>query len=130
MADSTTTNVTLTNVLTDTERKMYEDKAQELATEIGVPKVHPVIFVHPETKERIVGYLSEPNFQTKLAIMDKSLMLGVYQAGEELARICLLKEHTDMRMYSEANACDDYRMGVVDKCLTLIGRYQDQFKKK
>jgi hypothetical protein len=62
--------------------------------------------------------------------MDKALMLGVYQAGEELMRACVVKEHSDSVTYSEHPSSDEYRMGVIDYCLLMINRYQNQFKKK
>jgi hypothetical protein len=119
-----------TTTLTDQETAEYNKKAEELAKQLGHSKVHPVVFIHPETKERSVCYLAEPNFTTKLAIMDKSLMIGVYQAGEELMRLSMIKEASDECMYNEHPMYDDYRMGVVDFCLTMVSRFQNQFKKK
>lgn len=123
-------NKELSIKLTEQEEAAYNQKAADLAKEIGHSKVHAVVFVHPETRERSVAYLAEPNFSTKLAIMDKSLMLGVYQAGEELMRISMIKEASDQCMYSEHPQFDDYRMGVVDFCLTMVSRFQNQLKKK
>ena len=116
--------------LTSEEQQQYSEKADQLAKEGNYSKVHTVVFIHPETKERSVAYLSEPNFTTKLAIMDKSIMLGVYQAGEELMRMCILKEASDPIMYSEHPSSDEYRMGVIDYCLTMINRFKNKLKKK
>lgn len=127
---STTTTPELTKQLTSEEIDKYDQRSEEIAKELGVNKVHPVVFINPTTLERTVCYLSEPNFQTKLAIMDKALMMGVYQAGEELMRTCVVKEYSDSITYSEHSASDDYRMGVIDYCLQMINRYQNQFKKK
>lgn len=122
--------VVLSSELTAEEQKQYQDKADQLAKEGNFTKVHTVVFIHPETKERSVAYLSEPNFATKLAIMDKSVMLGIYQAGEELMRICMIKESSDPIMYSEHPSSDEYRMGVIDYCLTMINRFKNKLKKK
>jgi hypothetical protein len=120
----------LTTKLTAAEVAAYELRASELATELNHSKVHPVAFIHPTTLERSVCYLAEPNFSTKLAIMDKSLTVGIYQAGEELMRLSLIKEASDPCMYSEHPSSDDYRMGIIDFCLTMISRFQNQLKKK
>lgn len=116
--------------LTDEELQQYEEKSAEIAKQLGVEKVHPVVFINPETAERAVCYLKEPDFQTKLAIMDKALILGVYQAGHELSQLCVIKEHSDAITYADIYAAEDFKMGVVDYCLTMIKRYQNQFKKK
>lgn len=121
---------TLRDKLTQEEIDLYDAKSETLAKELNISQVHAVVFIHPTTKERAVCYLSEPNFTTKLAIMDKSLMLGVYQAGEELSRICLLKEQSDPCTYSEHPSCDNYRMGVIEYCLSMVSRFQNQLKKK
>lgn len=128
--DTQDNKVELTVQLSEQESAAYVKRAAELAEQHKCAKVHPVVFIHPQTKVRSVAYLMEPNFQTKLAIMDKSLMLGVYQAGEELMRLSIIKEASDECMYNEHPQYDDYRMGVVDFCLTMVGRFQNQLKKK
>jgi hypothetical protein len=132
MSTTTTTKQKkeLTKELSQDELDSYQLRSEEIAKELNVSKVHPVVFINPTSFERSVCYLSEPNFPTKLAIMDKALMLGVYQAGEELMRACVVKEHSDSVTYSEHPSSDEYRMGVIDYCLKMINRYQNQFKKK
>jgi len=127
---TTTEQKELTKTLSQDELDNYQSRSEEIAKELNVSKVHPVVFINPTTFERSVCYLSEPNFQTKLAIMDKALMLGVYQAGEELMRACVVKDYSDSITYSEHPVSDEYRMGVIDYCLQMINRYQNQFKKK
>jgi len=127
---TTTEQKQLTKTLSQDELDNYQSRSEEIAKELNVSKVHPVVFISPTTFERSVCYFSEPNFQTKLAIMDKALMLGVYQAGEELMRACVVKDYSDSITYSEHPVSDEYRMGVIDYCLQMINRYQIQFKKK
>lgn len=120
----------LTAELTEVEAQMYGDKAKEIAKMKGFSQVHPVVQIDPTTLERKVCYLSEPNYFTKLALMDKAVQLGPYMAGEEMRTTCLIKEESDPITYGDYPECDSYKMGVVDYCLTMVKRLQNQFKKK
>lgn len=125
-----TNKVNLTPELTQEEIVNYEEKSKEIANKRGFSKVHPVVQIDPETLERKVCYLSEPNYFTKLALMDKAVQLGPYIAGEEMRNVCIIKEESDLITYGDAPECDSYKMGVVDYCLTMVSRIQNQFKKK
>jgi hypothetical protein len=120
----------LTAELTDTELKSYADKADELAIKKGVSKVFPVVQVNPDTFERAVCYLSEPNYSTKIRVMDKATSSGIYTAADELREAVILKEDSDSITFGDSPECDPYKMGVTDFCLGMINRYQNQFKKK
>lgn len=120
----------LTVELTDIELKEYQDKADSLAREKGVSKVHPIVQIDPETLQRHVCYLSEPNYVTKLAVMDKAITVGPYMAGEELREACVIKEASDAITYGDSPECDRYKLGVVDYAILMVKRLQNQFKKK
>ena len=122
--------VKLTSELTEDEVKFYSDNALAIAKKYGFTDVHPVVQINPDTLERNVCYLQEPNYLTKLALMDKAVQLGPYMAGEELRQICTIKEESDSITYGEGPQCDRYKMGVIDYCLTMVKRLQNQFKKK
>lgn len=116
--------------LTDEETKFYDDKCSELEKRESVSKVHVVVQMDPGTFERKACYLTEPNYLTKIRVMDKATTSGVYTAADELREACVLKDVSDAITYSEAPESDRYKMGVVDYCLTMITRLQNQFKKK
>lgn len=116
--------------LTEEEIKDYEERAEQIAKTKGLIKVHPVVLIDPGTFERKVCYLQEPNYITKVDIMDTASRIGPYKAGEELRELCVLKEESDAITYSDSPESDRYKMGVVDYCLTMISRLQNQFKKK
>lgn len=124
------TNKKLTAELTEEELKQYEERAAELAKQYSVSKVHPVVQINPETLERTVCYLKEPNYMTKLVIMDKAVSLGIFAAGEELRSSCIIKEASDPITYGDGPLSDEYKMGVVDYCITMNKRLTNQFKKK
>lgn len=124
------TPTTLPPELTDAERQAYEQKARELATKHGVATVHPVVFIDPDTHKRIVAYLKEPNYMTKIMLMDKAVQSGPYVAGEEIRQICQIKEDSDPITYSDAPASDQYKMGIVNRCMAIVEQARDQFKKK
>lgn len=112
--------------LSPEELANYEAKANEIAKERGVPKVHPVVFIHPETKKRIVAYLRQPTFAEKLHAMDTALTAGVFMSGNNLMELLLIREHSDASIEND----DDAKMGLVDYCTGLVSRYQNQFGKK
>lgn len=116
----------LQNTLTPEEIANYEAKAVEIAKERGVPTVHPVVFIQPDTNKRIVAYLRQPTFSEKLHAMDQALTAGVYMSAYNLSELLLIKDKSDAIV--ETN--DDARMGVVDYCMGLVSRYQNQFAKK
>lgn len=129
--DTQKTPEILSPVLSDDEIKQYADKAADLAKKYGVSVVHPVVQIDKENGfKRAVCYLKEPNYVTKVRLMDKATSVGVYSAGEELREICLLKEDSDPITYSDSPESDAYKMGAVDFAISLIRRLQNQFKKK
>lgn len=118
------------SVLSDEEIAEYNDKAEALAKGHNVSKVHPVVQIEPETLDRHVCYLKEPNYLTKIRVMDKATTVGVYTAADELREACLIREASDSITYGEAPECDRFKMGVTDYALTMVTRLQNQFKKK
>jgi hypothetical protein len=117
-------------VLTPEEVTAFETKATEIAKERGVPKVHPVVFIQPTTFKRIVAYLRQPTFSEKLFAMDQALTAGVYMSANNLAELLLIREHSDPLCVAESTEADDVKMGIVDYCMGLVSRYQNQFAKK
>ena len=117
-------------VLSEEELAEYQAKADDLARAKAVSKVHPVVQIDPETLGRHVCYLSEPNYSTKIRVMDKATTLGVYTAADELREACLIREASDAITYGDSPECDRYKMGVTDYALTMVTRLQNQFKKK
>lgn len=127
MADE---KIKLPSELTDAEIKLYDDKATALAAQRNVSKVHPVVQIDPETFERHVCYLQEPNYVTKIRIMDKATQLGPFSAAEELRAMSVIKEESDPITFGDGPESDRYKMGVTDFCLNLVDRLKNQFKKK
>lgn len=118
------------SVLSEEETAEYDQKAEALAKANNVSKVHPIVQIDPETLSRHVCYLKEPNYLTKIRVMDKATTIGVYTAADELREACLIREASDSITYGEAPECDRYKMGVTDYALTMVTRLQNQFKKK
>ena len=116
--------------LTAEEIAGYEAEADGLAKKYGVPKVHVYIGVDPETDERVVGFLKEPNYLQKIFTLDKIATVGIFAAGEELREILTLREESDPRTYGTTADCDAYRLGMVGACVPIVNVIQNSFKKK
>ncbi|RYD57288.1 MAG: hypothetical protein EOP56_08235 [Sphingobacteriales bacterium] len=103
-------------------------RAQELSTLYKV-KVHPFVFVEPETQEQIIGYIKEPSRVVKVYAMDK-MVLQPATAGMDLLEACLLKAESDPRIYSEAPEYDKFYLGAVSFATNMVTLSQNQLKKK
>ncbi len=128
--DTATTKKIDRTVLSEEEIAEYAATADALAKKKAVSKVHPVVQIDPENLSRHVCYLTEPNYTTKIRVMDKVVTAGVYTAADELREACVIRDASDTITYGDSPECDRYKMGVVDYCLTMITRLQNQFKKK
>lgn len=122
--------VILTEELSNEELASYEAIASGLATKYGVSKVHVYLAIDPITKERIAGYLKEPNYIQKIYAMDKIASVGIFAAGDELRSALTITEESDPRTYSTASDCDGYRLGMTGTCVPIIDVIKNSFKKK
>lgn len=102
-------------------------KADELAKQLGLHKVIPLVFV--EDGEQIVGYLKEPTRQAKIAVLDKAVM-GGYSAAEEVMQDLVLKEYSDPRILSEKPEHDRIYLGAVMEVYNTIRFSVNTLKKK
>ena len=110
-----------------TAKKMAEEKAQSLSEELKT-KVHPLVFMSPKDEEAIVGFIREPNRTVKLAVMDK-FHTGFYSACAQALDACLIKEHSDARIYSARGEDDIYNLGAVNELSEMI-QYAANHEKK
>jgi hypothetical protein len=117
-------------IITDEERANFEALAKGYAIKHGRPKVNVYIGVHPETNERIVAYIKEPNFTEKLFAISKMQTSSPILAGNEMREALLLREESHPLTYGEGYECDAYKLGINDFCTHLGEIIQDSFKKK
>lgn len=120
----------LSPTLTDEETLKYQAKADELAVKLSVSKVRVVVQIDPDTFKRHVCYLREPNYLHQVRIMDKAAQLGPFSAADEARSILTIKEESDAITYGDGPECSKYKLGVVDECLKMVERINNQFKKK
>ena len=120
----------LTPQLTEAEILAFETKAQEIAKQRGYAQVHPVVFIMPESLERIVAYLRNPSFTEKLYAMDQSAISGPWMASMNMMDLLLIKEESHALASSDAPQADNVKLGIVNYCLNLVTYYSNQFKKK
>lgn len=117
--------------VTDEMRQQAEQRAEAIREKEGLVKVYPLIFWNPEADEPVYCFLKEPDYQAKLAILDRVSTHGVYSAGEYMRQLCTIADHSDAITYGEAPQSDPYKLGVVafirDNLVTV---YTDQYKKK
>jgi hypothetical protein len=102
------------------------DKVAELEKQYGVT-VYPVVFKDEEGKD-VVGYLKNPSRVVKLRVLDKSIMSPI-SAGAELLEVCLIKEASDPRIFSEAPENDTYNLGAAMAASRVVAFSTNQFKK-
>ena len=115
--------------ISDIEKKQFDEIAEDLANKYGVSKVHVYVGIQPNTNERIVCYLREPNYLQKIAVMNKIATAGAYIAAEEMRENLTLKDESNYLTYGEGNECDAYKLGVVGFCLQLGEVIQNALKK-
>jgi len=120
----------LTDELTEEEIAEVDAIAGELAKKYNVSKVHSYIGVDPITKERVIGYLKEPNYMQKIFTLDKIASVGIFAAGDELRGVLTLKEESDPRTYGASSDCDGYKLGMTGTCVPIVNVIQNSFKKK
>lgn len=116
--------------LTELEIKDYDKRCEDLAKKYGISKVHACVFIEPDSNRRVPAFLKEPNFPTKITVLDKVTTVGIYNASVLLMEATILKEDSDPLTYGEAPECDDYKIGVVNFCIGLIRTKENVYKKK
>jgi len=120
----------LTDDLTVDEISEVEAIAEGLAKKYNVAKVHAYIGVDPVTKERVIGYMKEPNYPQKIFTLDKIASVGIFAAGDELREVLTLREESDPRTYGTSSNCDGFRLGMTGACVPIVNLIQNSFKKK
>lgn len=116
--------------LTPAEEKEIDAKCEDLAKKHNCSKVHAVVFIDKDTRVRTFCFLKEPNFPTKISVMDKMAAVGIYNAAEELREATVLKTESDAITYGDNPECDDFKMGVVQFCVKVIRMKENVYKKK
>jgi hypothetical protein len=116
--------------LSKEEKDGYQIEAAELAKKHGVSKVHVYVGINPETDERIVGFLKEPNYIQKIFTLDRISSVGIFTAGDELRNILTLKEESDPKTYGDTPDCDSYKLGMTGTCVPIVDVIKNSFKKK
>lgn len=117
--------------LTPEEVAEIEANSVELAKTHQCGKVHAYVGIRSSHgNERVIAYIKEPNFQTKLGLMDKAAALGMHQAADELRQFCLLTEESHPLTKTEHPEGDPFKLGVVMKCLEIIEYSVNALKKK
>lgn len=105
-----------------------QQKAEDLSVKHG-GKVHPIIFLIPESDEKIIGFMQEPPRFVKLRVMDKGLTTPV-TAASEIVDAYLIKEESDPRIWSEDQSNDKYYLGACWEAYNIVTMAINQFKKK
>lgn len=117
--------------LTEKEVQSFEDKCVELEKKYQCSKVHVCVQMKTDgTNERVVSYFKEPSFFDKLALMSKVREDNQYIVANELREIYQLKEDSHPLTYGDSHECEEYKLGVVTKCIEIITMVRDRFKKK
>lgn len=126
----TPTTTQLPPQLTEEETKYYEDKCLELAEKYKVSKVYCCVMIKAdETRERIYAYFHEPNFLTKLSLIDVANRDGTRIAANQLRELTLLRDESHPIMVIENSANDRYQLGAAEFCIGIIDISRNELKK-
>lgn len=110
------------------EQKEIDEKAEQLSKERN-RKVLPIV-VTIEDNEKVIGFIEEPKRQMKFAALDEVIKGYLTQAGMMILDGCLIKEHSDSRLYSDSSEHDGIVMGAAIACGELVNMYSAEVKKK
>lgn len=117
--------------LTADEVKQYESKCEELQKKYECPKIHVCVQYKPDgLNTRVVSYLREPSFDQQLALMSKLREDNSYEIANEMRELFLLKDESDPLTYGNSYECNPYKLGVVEKFISIFTIIRDKFKKK
>jgi hypothetical protein len=113
--------------MTEEQKAAIDEKVAAL-TDKYKSRIIPVSFTD-ENGEPVTGYMKEPTRMVKARVLDKAIMTPV-TAGLELLEICLLKEESDARIYSEAPENDSYALGMALAAYRSVEVSLNSLKKK
>ena len=113
----------------NTDKTEYQQKAEELTKQLG-SKVHAIVFAIPGSDDKIVGYVKEPDFITKLRWTDAYFAGSGYTMGNNLYDALLVKDQTDVRLYDTGNPDNQkYVMGGIKYLTDLVQIALPEIKK-
>lgn len=104
-----------------------ELKAKELSEKHGCV-VHPLLF-DDGNGGHVSGFIKEPSRIVKMRALDKSFQSPI-TAASELLDVCLIKEESDARIYSESPENDHIYIGAAMAAMDMVKMSVNQFKKK
>lgn len=108
--------------------EQIEQKAKQLSEQLGV-NVEPMAFIDPDTGEQIVGYLKSPDRLIMMRAFDK-MISSPSMAGAEILEVCLLKNESDMRIYTDAPGNNSIYLGAIVEALSVVKLSKNTLKKK
>jgi hypothetical protein len=91
------------------------------------------LFYDPKDTEKldpVIGYIKEPPRLVKIRVLDKSSQVGDFAAASEMLDLCLIKDASDYRIYSEKSEHDSYFLGACYSAQKILQIALSQFKKK
>ncbi|MFB6456575.1 hypothetical protein ACE38W_14990 [Chitinophaga sp. Hz27] len=115
-----------------TIKVMTEEEIQQRADELTIKveaKVTPFVFTGDSEDDQVIGYFKEPKRDVKIKILDKA-QAGIASAAEDLMNLCVIKEASDARIYSDLPENDTYYMGAVMEVQNLLKFSVNVLKKK
>lgn len=108
--------------------EQIEQKAKQLSEQYGV-EVIPMAFTDADSNEQIVGYLKSPDRLSMMRAFDK-MISSPSMAGAEILEICLIKNESDPRIYTEAPQNNSIYLGAIVEALSVVKLNKNTLKKK
>lgn len=108
--------------------EIVEAKIAELKAKYSC-NIIPLVF-RDKDGGYVVGYLKEPTRTLKLSLMDKYAQQEAYSGAAPIFDLCILREESDARIYSEAPENDVYYIAALSQINSLVMVAQPVFKKK
>lgn len=110
--------------------EQIEARADELSAALNV-KVYPMeLYLEDKPEAQVIGFLREPNRLAKIRSLDMAQTHGSVESATTLLETCLIKEHSDPRIWSEDSAYDKLYIGAAMAASNLVQVSVNQFKKK
>lgn len=115
--------------LSEEEVAFYHAQELAFAEKYKTDIVRACVMISKDDLSRVVCYLKDPEWLTKIKIMDMATQQGMYTAADYLRRLCTIESESDPRTFNPIKKDEKYKMGAVDYCLQLVERVINQLKK-
>lgn len=107
-----------------------EARRLEVSKALGGIRVNVFCFDENEEHGQVIGFLREPNLQTKTRALDNMGVDNLFSTGKTLLDSLLITEHSDPRITIDDPDFHPYYLGAVTQAVALCRAARSVIKKK